>query len=184
MRYRRDVPGLLVLWDVDHTLINAGRAGWRAYQLAFGQMFGRDVPASPSMAGRTDRAIALETLALAGVPDPRTQVDAFQRVLAQVAPSVADVVREHGRVLPGAAEAVRALAGTGSAAAGGGPGIGDPLVQSVLTGNMRVMRSEEHTSELQSRLLISYAVFCLRSEERRVGKECVSLCRSRWSPYH
>ena len=23
-----------------------------------------------------------------------------------------------------------------------------------------------------------------RSEERRVGKECVSLCRSRWSPYH
>ena len=24
----------------------------------------------------------------------------------------------------------------------------------------------------------------LRSEERRVGKECVSLCRSRWSPYH
>src|SRR3546814_14594675 len=29
--------------------------------------------------------------------------------------------------------------------------------------------------------------FCLtqkRSEERRVGKECVSTCRSRWSPYH
>ena len=24
----------------------------------------------------------------------------------------------------------------------------------------------------------------LRSEERRVGKECVFLCRSRWSPYH
>src|SRR3546814_2665894 len=25
---------------------------------------------------------------------------------------------------------------------------------------------------------------CERSEERRVGKECVSTCRSRWSPYH
>ena len=24
----------------------------------------------------------------------------------------------------------------------------------------------------------------IRSEERRVGKECVSECRSRWSPYH
>src|SRR3546814_10866640 len=24
----------------------------------------------------------------------------------------------------------------------------------------------------------------LRSEERRVGQECVSTCRSRWSPYH
>ena len=23
-----------------------------------------------------------------------------------------------------------------------------------------------------------------RSEERRVGKECLSVCRSRWSPYH
>src|SRR3546814_20849334 len=26
--------------------------------------------------------------------------------------------------------------------------------------------------------------YCLRSEERRVGKECVSTFRSRWSPYH
>src|SRR3546814_1353676 len=28
------------------------------------------------------------------------------------------------------------------------------------------------------------AIFVARSEERRVGKECVSTCRSRWSPYH
>ena len=28
------------------------------------------------------------------------------------------------------------------------------------------------------------AGFDLRSEERRVGKECYALCRSRWSPYH
>src|SRR3546814_2417748 len=27
-------------------------------------------------------------------------------------------------------------------------------------------------------------VMAKRSEERRVGKECVSTCRSRWSPYH
>ena len=47
-----------------------------------------------------------------------------------------------------------------------------------------VHRSEEHTSELQSTECISYAVFCLRSEERRVGKERQSVCRSRWSPYH
>ena len=30
---------------------------------------------------------------------------------------------------------------------------------------------------------VQYA-FIVRSEERRVGKECVSTCRSRWSPYH
>ena len=45
-----------------------------------------------------------------------------------------------------------------------------------------VTRSEEHTSELQSPECISYAA--ARSEERRVGKECQSVCRSRWSPYH
>ena len=27
-------------------------------------------------------------------------------------------------------------------------------------------------------------LFIVRSEERRVGKECASMCRSRWSPYH
>src|SRR3546814_1903135 len=27
-------------------------------------------------------------------------------------------------------------------------------------------------------------IIAIRSEERRVGKECVSTCRSRWSPYH
>src|SRR3546814_8641424 len=27
-------------------------------------------------------------------------------------------------------------------------------------------------------------ILAARSEERRVGKECVSTCRSRWSPYH
>src|SRR3546814_12827963 len=31
---------------------------------------------------------------------------------------------------------------------------------------------------------ITYLLFIKRSEERRVGKECVSTCRSRWSPSH
>src|SRR3546814_15053376 len=34
------------------------------------------------------------------------------------------------------------------------------------------------------RLLEYRANLDRRSEERRVGKECVSTCRSRWSPYH
>ena len=29
-----------------------------------------------------------------------------------------------------------------------------------------------------------YKLAASRSEERRVGKECLRLCRSRWSPYH
>src|SRR3546814_12595293 len=33
-------------------------------------------------------------------------------------------------------------------------------------------------------LLFAVVAAGMRSEERRVGKECVSTCRSRWSPYH
>src|SRR3546814_19481755 len=41
-------------------------------------------------------------------------------------------------------------------------------------------RRLEHPDLLK---LVFLASRC-RSEERRVGKECVSTCRSRWSPYH
>src|SRR3546814_13926919 len=47
------------------------------------------------------------------------------------------------------------------------------------------------TAFFQSQGLAAPAMFSLampafhaRSEERRVGKECVSTCRSRWAPYH
>src|SRR3546814_16967851 len=33
-------------------------------------------------------------------------------------------------------------------------------------------------------LVVAEASVGKRSEERRVGKECVSTCRSRWAPYH
>src|SRR3546814_7583735 len=33
-------------------------------------------------------------------------------------------------------------------------------------------------------LFVAVGLPVVRSEERRVGKECVSPCRSRWSPYH
>ena len=40
--------------------------------------------------------------------------------------------------------------------------------------------------KLDPRLMIKSPVMFVveRSEERRVGKECIAVCRSRWSPYH
>src|SRR3546814_12960419 len=38
--------------------------------------------------------------------------------------------------------------------------------------------------KIRRRLIVDAGVDPDRSEERRVGKECVSTCRSRWSPYH
>ena len=37
---------------------------------------------------------------------------------------------------------------------------------------------------VQSRSAGARRLESLRSEERRVGKECIAVCRSRWSPYH
>src|SRR3546814_21073974 len=42
-------------------------------------------------------------------------------------------------------------------------------------------REDQRRGGREARGEISHA---LRSEARRVGKECVSTCRSRWSPYH
>src|SRR3546814_8842460 len=38
--------------------------------------------------------------------------------------------------------------------------------------------------EAPERYFVTISHRSVRSEERRVGKECVSTCRSRWSPYH
>src|SRR3546814_6612140 len=39
-------------------------------------------------------------------------------------------------------------------------------------------------SSTDSNIAMSIGIPAVRSEERRVGKECVSTCRSRWSQYH
>jgi phosphoglycolate phosphatase len=114
------VAGLLVLWDVDYTLVSADGLGTRLYEVVFREMFGRELTAVAPKAGRTDRAIVADTLALAGVP--RDELDAFLAALVGVAADGA--VPGPVRPLPGAAGAIAALAGAG-------------LRQSVLTGNVR-----------------------------------------------
>src|SRR3546814_3455193 len=49
-------------------------------------------------------------------------------------------------------------------------GIFDLLLSDIVMPEMDGIELAQHTAK--------------RSEERRVGKECVSKCRSRWSPYH
>src|SRR3546814_15107778 len=56
------------------------------------------------------------------------------------------------------------------------PGIGRLLVQGIMARDYPLVQG--------TMLMLGFAfVFINRSEERRVGKECVSTCRSRWSPY-
>ena len=129
-----------MLWDVDHTLLDAGGAGIQLIRRAFTEMFGRDFPHTPALAGRTDRAIQLEVLTRSGVAEPQAELPAFQQLVAGLAPQLGGLVRESGRALPGAIEAltaVAALAGGRGGPGHEGPDHGGPLVQSVLTGNMQ-----------------------------------------------
>ena len=131
-----------MLWDVDHTLINAGGLSTHLYGIVFAELFGRELPRVAPMAGRTDRAIIVETLAQAGIADPRAYVPAFIAELTRQAPAFGERVRARGRVLPGVPEVLVELAGgprdAGGSGGGGAAGTAGARVwQSVLTGNIR-----------------------------------------------
>ncbi len=130
---------LLVLWDVDFTLVSSAGLGTRLYEATFREMFGRELTVVAPKAGRTDRAILLETLALAGIAEPRSHVDAFLAALARQSAAwdgrarpasavpgsaAAGSAVDEVHALPGAAAAIEALAAAG-------------VRQSVLTGNIR-----------------------------------------------
>lgn len=114
---------VLVLWDIDGTLLHADGVGRELYDTVFLQLFGRSLSAFAPMAGRTDRAIILETLMLAGVAEPRRYVDSFIAGLGAQAPLMRSAMASRGRVLPGAAAALAHIRGHAH--------------QSVLTGNIR-----------------------------------------------
>ena len=127
---------LLVLWDIDYTLVNARGVGSELYTKVFTGLYGRPLPQPGSMAGRTDRAIAREVLALAGLDghDGTDGLDqqllVFQAALNDTAPAFAARARQVVTALPGASAALADLA---ALAPGQGP------VQSLLTGNIRPM---------------------------------------------
>src|SRR3546814_13491502 len=58
------------------------------------------------------------------------------------------------------------------------PRLGEVARRAEQHGGVPIMAAGMHLSR-DARLVVE-----ARSEERRVGKECVSTCRSRWSPYH
>ena len=159
---------LLVLWDVDFTLVNASGVGWRLYDAAFAELFGSELPAAAkaaSMAGRTDHAIVLDVLSLAGVPDPGEHVGAFEAALARLGRGAHGMVAESGKALPGAREALDALAAV--------PGV----VQSVLTGNVRqVAEAKLAPLGLASHLDLAVGAY---GNEHEVRAELVPLARAR-----
>src|SRR3546814_13397770 len=71
--------------------------------------------------------------------------------------------------------------------AGEGSGLGLAIVREICLaagGAVRLLDPPDGGGTLVEVTLPAAAAAADRSEERRVGKECVSTCRSRWSPDH
>jgi len=113
----------LILWDIDHTLVTIGEVSREIYELAFEEVLGQPLRELADMMGRTEQAILAETLALHGVSDPENKFDECYAALARAADKLRERMRTAGRRLPGATEAIVALAKH------------DP-VQTVVTGNL------------------------------------------------
>ena len=115
----------LVLWDIDHTLLETRGVGSLVYAEAFARVTGHPLKQMPELAGRTEPVIFREALKINGV-DPAE--DLYEQFAAEQARAYAvhlDELRACGRALPGAAKALQALSER------------NDVLQSVLTGNTR-----------------------------------------------
>lgn len=113
---------LLILWDIDHTLLSIKGVSRDIYARAFEQVTGRQMEHLADMTGRTEKAIIRETLALNGI-EPEDSFEAFYSALGEAARELEPAMREHGDALPGAVDVIAAFAREG-------------YVQSVVTGNI------------------------------------------------
>jgi phosphoglycolate phosphatase-like HAD superfamily hydrolase len=112
-----------VLWDIEGTLIFGDRAGERALLASLRTVFGIEATlAGVDLAGRTDRAIAVDLLRAHGVEPAPTAVHDFLEGYLAALP--AEMPRGKPRLLPGI---LRALAAVSSRA---------DLAQGLLTGNL------------------------------------------------
>jgi len=99
----------LVLWDIDLTLISAAALGASWYGEALRRYAGTQLVHLPSFAGRTERAITTELLTAHGLDTGNGSVERFFAELEAVAAEQGDQLAEHGRALPGAEAALKAL---------------------------------------------------------------------------
>lgn len=130
---------VLLLWDVDHTLIENSGVSKAVYARAFQMMTGNAPETQPSTDGRTDHEIMRNLFAANGATFTAGDETSYASVLADAMRMLHPRLMRDGFVLPGVTNALEAVAKI--------PGI----VQSVLTGNIRP------NAEAKLRLLGDYA---------------------------
>lgn len=118
---------VLVLWDIDHTLIAAQGVGRAVYQRAFLAVTGRPLREMATFGGRTELAVMRETLLHNGVEPTEGVLAEFAALLAAEFEAARGELADRGRVLPGAVATLAALAAEHA------------VYQGVLTGNLRAV---------------------------------------------
>jgi phosphoglycolate phosphatase-like HAD superfamily hydrolase len=119
------VSAILVLWDIDHTLIENHGVNKEAYALAFRLLTGRETEHRARTDGRTEPEIVRDMLALHGITPTADHVARMPQALESATLANRAALRERGHELPGARDALMAF----QVSAG--------VVQSVLSGNIR-----------------------------------------------
>lgn len=118
-------PSLLVLWDIDHTLIKTGGVGRELFAAAFEAATGVRMRQMDAPAGRTEAVIFRETASQHGIDDAEKLFPTFTNALADEHERRIGDLRERGRILPGAKHALSVVAAR------------PRIAQGVLTGNVR-----------------------------------------------
>ena len=118
-------PHILVLWDIDHTLIETRGVGRAIYERVFPAVTGKALRQLAEVAGRTELVIMHDTLQLHDVEPTEQMMRRLAAALIQGHEDARTELAMTGRVLPGAKETLAALAT-------------DPRIhQAVLSGNLR-----------------------------------------------
>lgn len=115
----------LVLWDIDHTLLDTGGVGSQVFRCAFESATGKRLIEMPDPTGLTEQAIFKKACECAGADKPDDMFGEFAAAQAREYRRRGGDLRAHGRVLPGAQEVLAALCRR------------DDVVQTVLSGNPR-----------------------------------------------
>lgn len=118
-------PYILVLWDIDHTLIETRGVGQAIYERVFPAVTGKPFRQLADVAGRTELVIIHDTLQIHDVEPTEQMMRRLAAALVQGHEDARQELATTGRALPGAQQTLAALTA-------------DPRVhQAVLSGNLR-----------------------------------------------
>ncbi|MGH3903627.1 MAG: HAD family hydrolase [Pseudonocardiaceae bacterium] len=161
----------LILWDVDHTLLELHQLHYDLYAQALPAAFGREVDELPDMTGRTDRDSSTEYLQRHGIEPSDENLARFWATLVEQFDAVQHKLPQIGKTTHGAQTTLGVLTDV------------PDLYQTVLTGNIRALAERK----LAAFTLDKYLDFDIGGygEDNMIRSELVTTARTRLATnYH